>query len=73
MVVKDKIPLSEVPQLTGNTLVGRFNDKYLGEKTFIGWMNNPWKPLIGSSLKVHLMSRNWISFLSVDYCEEIQK
>jgi len=75
MVVGDDIPLSEVPQLTGKTLVGRNNGKSLEEKTLTGWMNNLLKPLIGYFLKFHLPSRNWISFifLLADECEEIQK
>jgi hypothetical protein len=75
MVVGDDIPIREVPQLVGKTLVGIFNGKSLGEKSLRGWMNNMWKPLIGYSPKVHILSRNWISFmfLSTEYCEEIQK
>jgi hypothetical protein len=40
MVVRDDIPIREVPQLVGKTLVGIFNGKSLGEKSLTGWMNN---------------------------------
>jgi hypothetical protein len=32
MVVGDDVPLSNIPHLLGKILVGRFNDKYLGER-----------------------------------------
>jgi hypothetical protein len=75
MVVGDDIPLCDVPQLVGKTLVGSFTGKAPGEKSLTGWMNNLWKPLIGYTPKVHLLSRNWISFsfLSAEDCDEIRK
>jgi hypothetical protein len=73
MVVGDDIHLNDVPQLMGKTLVGIFNGKSMGEKALTGWMINQWKPLIGYAPKVHILSRNWISFifLSAEDCEEI--
>jgi hypothetical protein len=66
---------SNIPQLLGKTLVGRFNGKYLGEKALTSWLQNHWKPLIGYVPKIHILSRSWISFsfLSDDDCEEIHR
>jgi hypothetical protein len=56
-------------------MVGNLTGKSPREKSLTGWMNNWWKPLIGYTPKLHILSRNWIylSFLSVDECDEIKK
>jgi hypothetical protein len=75
MVVGDDIPISNIPQLLGKTLVGRFQGKSPGEKALACWMQNHWKPIIGYVPKIHLLARRWISFsfLSDEDCEEIHR
>jgi hypothetical protein len=49
MVVGEDIPITEISNLAGKMLVGRFNGKSPREKTLASWMEYQWKPLLGYS------------------------
>jgi len=60
--VGEDIDLGSVLQMSKTTLVGRVLGQTFSRRTVVAWVEEKWKPLIGSVPVVVILNRGWFAF-----------
>jgi len=60
--VGEDIDLGSVLQMSKNTLVGRVLGQSFSRRTVVAWVEEKWKPLLGSVPVVVVLNRGWFAF-----------